>query len=390
MQLPSHNSARRLVGTGPSRHGFTLFELMICIVIVAALFAIILVVGTRVVASNKGRVTSGVLRTLETILEDYQQQTGKPFPQYVALRTANDQTLGTGTTATPRMISSGDQPLPGPGFIAPVVDARWGERSVPSTWPGNNRIINTIAGVTNPSQQYAPPGRESNTPGDAPQPSTTLFLLAASEVVPVQQRLSGLDSALMARESVPVFGWDVSYQLQQGAGLCKDALVSATRSTKIIEGPVVRDAFGLPIRFVTPLAHGGYGPFDIESTSTDGQWVASTNPSPLSDLAFKVEWVKPKLANNANPLERICDVLLQGSIDNTKIKISRRGRPTGMNRDATNSKSQIGDADEGFCRAGRPYFYSSGSDGDPRSVEDNVYTDRPIFNTDRGTPANPT
>lgn len=37
------------------------------------------------------------------------------------------------------------------------------------------------------------------------------------------------------------------------------------------------------------------------------------------------------------------------------------------------------DADGGMCRGGRPYFYSAGADGDPATLEDNVYLLRPEF-----------
>lgn len=38
-----------------------------------------------------------------------------------------------------------------------------------------------------------------------------------------------------------------------------------------------------------------------------------------------------------------------------------------------------GDSDGGMCQSETPYFYSAGPDGDPATVEDNVYTTRPIF-----------
>ncbi len=43
------------------------------------------------------------------------------------------------------------------------------------------------------------------------------------------------------------------------------------------------------------------------------------------------------------------------------------------------SESAVGDADEGICPSNQPYFYSSGTDGDPGTREDNVYSTIPRF-----------
>lgn len=40
------------------------------------------------------------------------------------------------------------------------------------------------------------------------------------------------------------------------------------------------------------------------------------------------------------------------------------------------------DADGGYCQSGRAYFYSTGLDGDPSTVDDNVYTTKPTFKKD--------
>jgi len=37
----------------------------------------------------------------------------------------------------------------------------------------------------------------------------------------------------------------------------------------------------------------------------------------------------------------------------------------------------IGDSDGGLCPTPRPYFYSAGEDGDPSTLDDNVYTNKP-------------
>ena len=43
---------------------------------------------------------------------------------------------------------------------------------------------------------------------------------------------------------------------------------------------------------------------------------------------------------------------------------------------------QIGDSDGGTSRGGTPYFYSAGPDGDPSTLEDNVYSVKPEFPKD--------
>ena len=139
----------------------------------------------------------------------------------------------------------------------------------------------------------------------------------------------------------------------------------------------MRDAFGFPLRFVSPLGHGGYGKFMKPSNLIDGNWVATADGDtgvPPS-LDFKLRWFDP-----SNP---------DGTFaSNTPLNITRRGRPDGMS--ASTSKTHIGDGDEGLCRNGRPYIYSVGPDGDPRTQGDNVYSEFPDFSTDLRSPRNPT
>ena len=43
----------------------------------------------------------------------------------------------------------------------------------------------------------------------------------------------------------------------------------------------------------------------------------------------------------------------------------------------TGGATKIADSDGGLCPNNRPYFYSAGADGDPSTMEDNVYITRP-------------
>lgn len=47
--------------------------------------------------------------------------------------------------------------------------------------------------------------------------------------------------------------------------------------------------------------------------------------------------------------------------------------------DQTTDPSLAADSDGGTCVAGHPYFYSAGPDGDPSTIEDNVYTTLPTL-----------
>lgn len=46
-----------------------------------------------------------------------------------------------------------------------------------------------------------------------------------------------------------------------------------------------------------------------------------------------------------------------------------------------NNTTAENDSDGGICRAGRPYFYSAGADGNPATTEDNVYVTKPELQT---------
>ena len=47
------------------------------------------------------------------------------------------------------------------------------------------------------------------------------------------------------------------------------------------------------------------------------------------------------------------------------------------------SERQEADADGGRPVSGRPYFYSAGADGDPSTLDDNLYNVRPEFRSKR-------
>lgn len=353
--------------------GFTLFELLIAMVIFMSLLAVLLVVGTKVLSANKERSTAGVIRAIENIFEDYQVQTQARFPQAVAFVA---RAPATPVGAPQQQISIYGQSITdNEAFIAPIVDARLDGRAMNGSgnlaWPRATPLVPTIAQVDT-ANQFQIASKDPGRVGDASQPSLTLLLLAMSEVVPLEQKLSGIDPKLLRRERVPAFGWNAVRSNSGG-----NVSVTLTPSTRLIEGPVLRDAFGFPMRFVSPMAHGGYGPFDYPRADREGAWQpagSSPDVTPILDLAFNPSWYDPFGTVTIN--------------SNSQLRLTRRGRPTGMPLDAT-PKDLVGDADEGLCRNGRPYFYSVGPDGDPRTEADNVYSEIPDFSADRGTPRNP-
>ncbi len=347
--------------------GFTLFELLIAMVIFMSLLAVLLVVGTKVLSANKERSTAGVIRAIENIFEDYQVQTQARYPQAIGFV---ERTPATPVGARPQQISIYGQSITdNEAFIAPIVDARLDGRVMNGSgnlgWPPLDPAVPS----GNRTNQFQIAGRDADRVGDASQPSLTLLLLAMSEVVPLEQKLSGIDPKLLRRERVPAFGWNAVRSNASGGGVS----VTLTPSTRLIEGPVLRDAFGFPMRFVSPLAHGGYGGFDVPNAAREGEWIAGPDDQAVP-LPFNPTWYDPygSVAINAN----------------SELRLTRRGRPLGMPRGAT-PKDLVGDADEGLCRNGRPYFYSVGPDGDPRTEADNVYSEIPDFSADRGTPRNP-
>lgn len=94
----------------------------------------------------------------------------------------------------------------------------------------------------------------------------------------------------------------------------------------------IKDAWGQPIRFVHPSYHGIYG-------------------------------------TGANPARAIS--LKRGGTP-SNFNIERLWQMTGLANPANQG-------DGGLCSGGRPYFYSAGPDGNPATIEDNVYSVKPTF-----------
>lgn len=159
------------------------------------------------------------------------------------------------------------------------------------------------------------------------EPTAGLYFLAVSKVKGLDEMFKGLDAKVLERS---------------------ETISSAFGAVALPPGEsvlTVRDGFGQPIRYVTPAYHGGHGEFFDQGTGT------------LTPAASR-GYLQVRYTFN----------------DNSQVKPMRRSyRPF----DAT--QTGVGDADEGLCTGGAPYFYSVGPDGDPGQRADNVYTTRPTF-----------
>lgn len=169
------------------------------------------------------------------------------------------------------------------------------------------------------------------------EPSVGLFLLAARDAVSVDSALNSLDSRFIRRGPL------VS-AAHNGQPSPRDA------DENVIQALTLLDGFGRPIRFVHPRFDGGYGEV---WTQNSGAWQAL-----------------PSRASTEESLSYAAGAGPQASKD-----FSRSVRP----KNPTAANPGIGDADEGLCVGGRPYFYSAGEDGDPGTRSDNLYTIKPTF-----------
>ncbi len=157
--------------------------------------------------------------------------------------------------------------------------------------------------------------------------SVGLMLLQTAGPGNVGDRLKGLDSRLVSRWT-PYSG------------------AAVTNSSAVPEMVTVFDAWGQPLRYVHPVFHGvlqNNNPYDPGNSPATG-----------------------------------VDALAQGLLDDS----GNAGRYTYrmIRRNNTSADgTQVADSDGGYCPGGMPYFYSAGKDGDPSTIDDNVYSAKPNF-----------
>jgi prepilin-type N-terminal cleavage/methylation domain-containing protein len=152
----------------------------------------------------------------------------------------------------------------------------------------------------------------------APEPSLGRFLAFVEKAVP------GSDSA-----------WK-----QLDAQIVRPADIGLPSASLVVDGTEIVDQWDNPLRFVHPSFDGGHG-----------------------------DW---RTMQGANQSRDALEIDLGGPVGSLEYR--RSFRP--FDPTAADASQQVGDADEGLCVSGRPYFYSAGPDGDPGTREDNVYGDQ--------------
>jgi prepilin-type N-terminal cleavage/methylation domain-containing protein len=175
-------------------------------------------------------------------------------------------------------------------------------------------------------------GRPTNAAFDAPAyPSLTHYSAMVLQDASIRPVFEQLDSKFVKPSAVP--SW------QNNSQQYEPWAVQALR---------IDDAWGRPLRIVHPAFHGGHGDF----------WDDKLDRLTSRDFLTRV------MIPGAGGREQLAD-------------FSRSYRP--FADDAARQLSWVGDADEGMCVGGTPYFYSVGEDGDPGARRDNVYSTVPRF-----------
>lgn len=178
--------------------------------------------------------------------------------------------------------------------------------------------------------------------------SVGMFMHQVSEVASIKISLEGLDPKLVQRYNIdraPVAN------LRRGQPIDPD--------DEQPEIPTMFDAWGNPMRYVHPAFDGIILRGETRRIGMPGKqvWLLDSNSLFGWDLggpAHERLWLFHKVRRNKLVAE-----------DYTRW--------------ADDREPKIGDSDGGLCISNRPYFYSSGPDGDPSTIEDNVYTQPPRF-----------
>jgi prepilin-type N-terminal cleavage/methylation domain-containing protein len=159
--------------------------------------------------------------------------------------------------------------------------------------------------------------------------SMGLFLVQAKGIAGVDKAIAGLDASLL-KEYTPEEEIDPSTKEPKNQGpndeYQPDGLLT------------VLDAWGNPIRYVHPAWHG---------------LVREPGPG----------------AYDPNSFQDVTKILADAPAGKKYAVMDIR-----RNNQASGGKA---DSDGGLTKGGRPYFYSAGPDGDPSTIDDNVYLVQP-------------
>lgn len=197
--------------------------------------------------------------------------------------------------------------------------------AIPAATVRDPRTGPDMGGVTT---AYLQPVADARNDTDEMINSVGLYLVQAREVAAIDELIKGLDAKLV-RPYLP-------------AGTDPDPPDPATQP----ELTTIFDGWGQPLRYVHPAFDGLiYGPnypdaVSAPAAAVDLEDVIGPPDPPRDGIAFEYGITRIRRNNQA-----VGDV--------------------------------IADADGGLCTGLRPYFYSPGADGDPSTIEDNVYTTQP-------------
>ncbi len=202
-----------------------------------------------------------------------------------------------------------------------VLDGSVSEWSAQTGDPAPSKVLAPEAGGGDPIEQPIIDGRPEGADPDEPAlPSVEMYTAAILQEGGLESVFSGVTSSWIAAATVPT-----------------DASNGALPAYRLV------DPWGNPLRYVHPVYDAGWGPY------WDGNSLTS----------------RPTLS----------------PLDATEDAYQRSWRPFDPN-DTQRTSAWVGDADEGVCVGNSPYFYSAGPDGDPGTIEDNVYSSVPDFPVD--------
>lgn len=134
---------------------------------------------------------------------------------------------------------------------------------------------------------------------------------------------------------------------------------------------------GLDARIVRETdVDGPKPPQQQPDTDYTNQWPV---PTALDGWGRPIRYVHPKFHGlvTANPSQPDGYVMTNDPLLLGPEPSGRRYGIVQIRRNNVATGNTGADSDGGMCAGGRPYFYSAGPDGDPSTLEDNVYLVRP-------------
>lgn len=133
----------------------------------------------------------------------------------------------------------------------------------------------------------------------------------------------------------------------------------------------VFDSWGNPIRYVHPSLDG-----IIEDSTNSGDRRELGEPGDYRSIMTDLDGF---FSAGYLPADLTMVPFLDGSVNGEL----RRNRIVSLDHEAARANDLDypveADSDGGRCPTRRPYFYSAGPDGDPSTIDDNVYTTVPLF-----------